>query len=333
MTGADGDRDGEREERANRLSMAAQEHPAGRVDLASTTSHVAAFRERAFRDGSVAALFHENTKFDRRHLARSAMTSSDLPDGFGAIEQDYPARERVSLPAPDALDCGLGAALARRQSVREFADRGVSLGTLSTLLGHAVAPTRERDTGVVTETSRSYPSAGGLYPIEAYVVVSDGVDLEPGTYYYAPREHALRVLERGGTGDRFTDCFMDEPFAAGVVADAPVTVVLTGCLSRIAAKYGPVGYRFTLQEAGHLAQTLLLAATALDLGGVPLGSFLDDDLDRFLGVDGTDEAALYPIALGHPASTDAAGIDREDSDDESSTDHADSHDSLDTRYQ
>ncbi|MFC6954798.1 SagB/ThcOx family dehydrogenase [Halorubellus litoreus] len=294
----------DRAEREARLSLAAQEHPAGRVDLAGTTSQVESFRERGFREGSVAALFHENSKFDRAHLARSAMTSSDLPDGFGAIEQDYPGRETVSLPAPDALDCGLGAALARRRSVREFADRGISLQTLSTLLGHAMAPTRERDTGVVTETSRPYPSAGGLFPIEAYVVVRDGVDLDAGTYYYAPREHALRVLERGGSGEGFTECFMDEPFAAGVVRGAPVTVVLSGCLSRVAAKYGPVGYRFALEEAGHVAQNLLLAATALDLGGVPLGSFLDDALDAFLGVDGTDEAALYPLALGHPASSD-----------------------------
>ena len=322
----------ERAEREERLSLSAQEHPAGRVDLTGTTSHVAAFRERAFRDGSVAALFHENSKFDRQHLARSAMTSSDLSDGFGAIQQDYPARETVSLPAPDALSCGLEAALARRRSVRAFADRGVTRATLSTLLGHAVAPTRERDAGVVTETSRSYPSAGGLYPIETYVVVADGADLDPGTYYYAPREHALRVLERGGTDDRFAACFMDESFAAGVVRDAPVTVVLAGCLGRVAAKYGPVGYRFALQEAGHLAQSLLLAATALDLGGVPLGSFLDDDLDRFLGVDGTDEAALYPLALGHPAGTndaatsDAASTDHEALHDAASTDDANTHD-------
>jgi len=321
MTGDSRDRGRERAEREARLSLAAQEHPAGRVDLTGTTSHVAAFRERAFRDGSVAALFHENTKFDRQHLARSAMTSSDLPDCSGAIQQDYPARETVSLPAPDALSCALEDALARRRSVRAFADRGVTRATLGTLLGHAVAPTREREAGVVTETSRSYPSAGGLYPIEAYVVVSDGADIDPGTYYYAPREHALRVLERGGTDDRFAACFMDEPFAAGVVRDAPVTIVLAGCLSRVAAKYGPVGYRFALQEAGHLAQTLLLAATALDLGGVPLGSFLDDDLDRFLGVDGTDEAALYPLALGHPAKTGDA-----DNHDAPSTDDAAIHD-------
>ncbi|WP_435366136.1 SagB/ThcOx family dehydrogenase [Haloarchaeobius sp. DYHT-AS-18] len=290
----------ERAERDARLSLAAQEHPAGRVDLTSTSSFMEAFRERAFRDGSVAALFHENTKFDRHYQMQSAMTSSDLPDGFSTVEQDYHGQETVSLPTPNALDCGLADVLARRRSVREFADRGVTTETLGTLLGHAVAPTAERDTGIVSETSRSYPSAGGLYPIEVYPVVSDGADIDAGTYYYSPREHALRVLERGGTGDRFTGCFMDEPFAGAIVDDAPVTFVLTGCLSRVASKYGMVGYRFALYEAGHLAQTLLLAATALGLGGVPLGSFLDDDLDQFLGVDGTNEATLYPIAVGHP---------------------------------
>jgi SagB-type dehydrogenase family enzyme len=292
------------DELAERLSLAAQEHPAGRIDLTGTTSYLTEFRRRGFSDGDVADLFHENTKFNRRYLDRSTLTEGDLPEGFSAVEQDYHGRETVPLPEPEPVERGLETVLGDRRSAREFVDRGMTKQTLGTLLGHAVDPTAERDTGVVPETSHPYPSAGGLYPVEVYPVVSDSADLKAGTYYYSPREHALRVLETGRAGEPFTDCFIEAPFSGGIVADAPVTVVLTGCLSRIAAKYGPVGYRFALFEAGHLAQNLLLTATALGLSGVPLGSFLDDDLDQFLGVDGTNEAALYPVALGHPRDND-----------------------------
>ncbi|MGB9934057.1 SagB/ThcOx family dehydrogenase [Haloarcula amylolytica] len=287
------------DELAARLSLASQEHPAGRVDLTGGTSFVEAHRERGFSDGDVSDLFHENTKFDRRYLARSAATEDDLHEEFSVIEQDYYGHESISLPGPEPVECDLTTALDGRRSTRSFDDRGVSRQTLGTLLGHTVAPSAEAHEGDIPETFRPYPSAGGLYPVEVYLVVREGTDIQPGTYYYSPRDHALRVLATGETDTGVADCFMDEPFARGVVADAPVTIVLTGALSRIKAKYGPVGYRFALFEAGHLAQNLLLAASPLGLGGVPLGSFLDDELDRFLGIEGVNESALYPIALGY----------------------------------
>ena len=63
-------------------------------------------------------------------------------------------------------------------------------------------------------------------------------------------------------------------------------------------KYGERGYRFALLEAGHAAQNMLLAATALALAALPLGGFYDRRLDELVGADGLDEATLYAIALG-----------------------------------
>ena len=63
-------------------------------------------------------------------------------------------------------------------------------------------------------------------------------------------------------------------------------------------KYGERGYRFMLLEAGHIAQNALLAANALGLGACPFGGFIDDDLDRLLGIDGLDEVSLYLIGVG-----------------------------------
>ena len=74
---------------------------------------------------------------------------------------------------------------------------------------------------------------------------------------------------------------------------APVII-----FGRTRFKYGLRGYRFALLEAGHVAQNLLLAATALGLAAVPLGAFFDRRADVFLRLDGVNESTLYTIAVG-----------------------------------
>jgi len=284
-----------------RLSV--QDHAAGRVELTANRSFLDDVRQRSVNGSDVSELFHENTKFDERYLHRSSLTATDLPDDIAAVEQDYHGTETVALPEPESLADKLQTVLERRRSVRTFANRGVTESELGTILGRSIQPTAEEQAGPVSETFRPYPSAGGLFPIEAYPVVVNGDGLADGTYYYSPRTHSLRRLESGTEEMHaaFEACFMDAAFSREIVSESIVTIVLTGSFSRTKAKYGPVGYRFALLEAGHLAQNLLLTAEALGMGGVPLGSFLDDRLDEFLGVDGVNESALYPIALGHPA--------------------------------
>jgi SagB-type dehydrogenase family enzyme len=65
-------------------------------------------------------------------------------------------------------------------------------------------------------------------------------------------------------------------------------------------KYGQRGYRFTLLEAGHVGQNLVLAATALGLGSVAVGGFFDCRVEELLSVDGVNESALYAVAVGPP---------------------------------
>ena len=74
-------------------------------------------------------------------------------------------------------------------------------------------------------------------------------------------------------------------------------------------KYGARAYRFTLLEAGHVGQNLLLAATALGLASVPIGGFFDREVDAFLGVDGLHEASLYLFPLGGRAMKTARPAD------------------------
>ena len=85
-----------------------------------------------------------------------------------------------------------------------------------------------------------------------------------------------------------------------VVREAAVVVLLAGFFDRVTFKYGDRGYRFTLLEAGHVAQNLNLAAGACGWGALNLGGCYDREVDDLIGLDGVSASAVYAVALGFP---------------------------------
>jgi len=63
-------------------------------------------------------------------------------------------------------------------------------------------------------------------------------------------------------------------------------------------KYGERGYRFVLLEAGHVMQNALLAARGQDLAAVPIGGYVDREVDRAVALDGLHESVVYCMLLG-----------------------------------
>jgi SagB-type dehydrogenase family enzyme len=77
-------------------------------------------------------------------------------------------------------------------------------------------------------------------------------------------------------------------------------IVLSARWDRPIAKYGERSYRIVALDAGHLAQNILLVATALGVAGCPIAGFHDDALAAELGLDPREESPLYVITLGYP---------------------------------
>lgn len=279
-----------------------QEHPAGCVDLSpNTTSFIDRFRRRAFDGGDLSEIFHHNSKFNKTYQRRSKLTKGALPDEMAAAEHDYHGRELVDLPEPDSLGGDLETVLGSRRSVRDYTSTGITKATLGTILQHSLGIVEHAEIDELTSTYRPYPSAGGLQPIEIYPVITNGVDIENGIYYYSSRNSGLRVIDRGDDViDRVVDAFIESEAGSELVEQTPVTFVMTGVFGRIMAKYGTPGYRFALIESGHIVQNILLVAESIEMSGVPLGAFLDDKIDDVLGVDGVNESTVYAVAIGHP---------------------------------
>jgi len=190
------------------------------------------------------------------------------------IELPPPRREsRVSLEAT----------LAKRRSVREFADRPLTPAELSQLLWAAQGVTND-------EGDRTSPSAGATFPLETWVATADGL------FHYDPARHAL---ERTGDED-LRPALCREALGQQCVADAPAVFVLAAVAARTEKRYGPARTpRYVAMEAGHAAQNLLLQAVALGLGGVPVGAFEDARVGRVLGLP-AGQRPLYLLPVGVP---------------------------------
>jgi SagB-type dehydrogenase family enzyme len=197
----------------------------------------------------------------------------------------------VSLPSPSLADATLATALARRRSRHDYGDRPLAVEVLATLLHAAYGVT-----GLAGphQALRSAPSGGALYPLELYVLCRRVEEVGSGLYHYDPLRHVLEQLRQPVKTEEMAEL---TPYEELVLPSAAV-IVLTAVFWRSRFKYGQRAYRFTLLEAGHAAQNLLLAAAALGLTAQPVGGFYDRRVDGLVGADGLHEASLYllPVA-------------------------------------
>lgn len=179
----------------------------------------------------------------------------------------------------------LAEALERRRSTRDFYPAPLSAEQQAHLLWAA-----QGTTGTGTEQGRTSPSAGALYPLEIYAVTPEGV------FHYIPDGHRVMLHARG---DKRSD-LCAAALGQKVICLAPFTMAISAVFERTFQKYGAErGSRYVYLEAGHAAQNVLLAATALGLGGVGIGAFTDDKVRQVLELP-MDHMPLYLIALGKP---------------------------------
>lgn len=190
--------------------------------------------------------------------------------------------EIFDLPEPRKdSEVSLEETLAHRRSVRQYTDQSLTMEEISQLLWAAQGVTR--DWG-----ARTAPSAGALYPLEVYVATPEGL------YHYLPDGHRAEVLSQEDLRRTLARAGLDQ----SAIHDAPAVFVIAAVYARTSGKYGERAERYVKLEAGHVGQNILLQAVALDLGGVPIGAFHDDQVQRALGLPANYEP-LYLIPVGH----------------------------------
>jgi len=194
-----------------------------------------------------------------------------------------PQSARISLSQPNVFaGPPLSEVLAHRRSCREFSATPLSLEYISQLCWAAQGVTHP-------EGFRTSPSAGALYPLTLFVVDGQGV------HEYLPSEHALV----SSTTNDLCSLLQRAAHDQQCVASAPACFVIAMSVERMAFRYGERSEQYCLLEAGHVAQNLLLQATALGLAGVPVGAFRESEIDRILRLPSALRT-VYLVPIGYP---------------------------------
>lgn len=278
--------------------------------------------DRPAPDVPASRMFHEASglgpvrlrAFRERIEAYSRVVIGSGAGGAGAPADRFATRPKVSLPAVPRRWWGksLARVLRARRTRRAFGGRPLTIRQVGTLLGMACGvtghlPAPGAGSGEASGASkasgelqasgpalRAWPSAGALYPIEAYALALRVEGLSPAAYAYDPHAHRVAEVAPLPAAERLRRAV----YADGLWERASLLVVLTAVFARTQAKYGERGYRFALIEAGHVAQNLCLVAEDLGLAVTLLGGFDESDVAAMLGVPAADESPVYAMLVG-----------------------------------
>ena len=235
---------------------------------------------------SLSQQFHEKTniiKYDKR--PKKIVYPSEWID---IHVKGYPRFSRISLPSEELIDRqnDIYVLLKNRKSRRNYnPSHIISINELSQLLRFSVGNKNHSE-------RRYYPSAGGRYPIETYILPLNSKNLQFGVYHYYIKSHSLEFLWKLRKQE-ILSCF-NQPW----IEDSSFPIVLTGYFWRNEVKYGDRGYRFTMMEIGHIAQNIYLLIESLGLGCCSIGGFVDEKINELLDINAEQEAVCLVIACG-----------------------------------
>ncbi len=222
--------------------------------------------------GPITERYHAATKLvpAGEKDVRSAISNVPPPR---ILEPNLPLPERARGSAWKLED-----AIQIRRSTARFEPKNLSLADLAYVL----------------EMAHGHASLARTENVDVYLVVNRVESLEPGLYRYDRDHHQLVTHRIGSVSHDFTRVCLGQKKAGR----AAVGVLMVAWLGEGRALASARRYRDLLVEAGAIGQRIYLAAESAGLSARNLAAFIDDDLNRLLGLDGEREAAIHLTMLG-----------------------------------
>ncbi|MBA4495319.1 SagB family peptide dehydrogenase [Paenactinomyces guangxiensis] len=197
--------------------------------------------------------------------------------------------QRLALPRVNRLSYDLASACRKRFSPgMDFVLHNVSQPQLATLLQEATASfSYQNDLDGTQEKPVSRVSLYGcLYNIEG---------IPDGAYHYDDTDHALRRIR---LGDQRPSLQQGMSLHNVNLFQVPLCLHVAGKRDHLKTKLGYRGYRIQQMEVGMLVQRLLLAASALGMGGHPLLGFDASSCDEIYQMAPQAKTSLIQIPVG-----------------------------------
>ncbi len=242
-----------------------------------------------------AVQYHDQTCHVRHRITPHSLDFSRYPAPFktyacqGRIPLDKAAGTQKASGGDKALidlDATVDQVLVRQVPDKEQ-NEPIDLKTVSRILALSYGVTlSDRARGI---PFRSVPSAGGLYPCQLYLSVQTMPGVETGLYYCDMVQGFLCKIN-----SRPLDMKKTVPGQER----AGAYLFITGIFYHSAWKYRERAFRYLLLDAGHLAESVMLAARAAGVGARVGYDFDDQHLIQGLDLDVACEVPLACLFLG-----------------------------------
>ncbi|MEE4307376.1 amino acid adenylation domain-containing protein [Pseudomonas alliivorans] len=204
--------------------------------------------------------------------------------GRRAFDRDLP---EVRLQRPD--DSRYTQRFSDYRSVRQYAPQPVEAAAFAGLLASLAQGQLD------AQVKYQFPSAGGLYPIQAYLYIKpQRVNGVPGgAYYYDPVQHRLLALDSGVLDPDTYDYFVNRP----VYENAAFSLFFIADMVAIEPLYGERSRDFCHIETGAMAQLLTMTAADQGLGLCGMGSLEEQQLPTLFDL-GASHRLIYSMVGG-----------------------------------
>ncbi|MBV7507956.1 SagB family peptide dehydrogenase [Bacillus sp. sid0103] len=194
-----------------------------------------------------------------------------------------------ALPLVNRLSYDLAAICRKRFSPdMDFVLKKVSQHQLATLLQEATSSFSYRN-----DLDRTYRKNEPRVSIYGCLYNVEGIP--NGAYHYDSTAHALREVH---LGDHRLQLQSGMSLDNVNLLQVPLCLHVAGDREPFSTALGYRGYRIQQMEAGMLVQRLLLAATALGMGGHPLLGFDANLSDQIYKMDPQGRTSLIQIPIG-----------------------------------
>ena len=245
------------------------------------------------RDLEATWAYHDATKHSYASLRSSRhfldWENQPLPFEIYSNLEPIPLPQEVSPSQVPALDA------VSATGTPGDGDCLPDLTTLTRLLYFSAGITKRKTYPGGEILFRAASCTGALYHIDLYLVCGELPDLEAGVYHFGVHDFALRRLRQGDFRGELVLATAGEPAAAA----APAILACTSTYWRNAWKYQARTYRHCFWDSGTILANLLAITAAQEVPAPVVGGFVDDSVNRLLGLDAERQVTLALVPLGH----------------------------------
>ncbi|PZM66150.1 SagB/ThcOx family dehydrogenase [Paenibacillus dendritiformis] len=175
----------------------------------------------------------------------------------------------------------------RCRSSRHFISEPMSQRVLFTIL-HSSYHINTDNNGIMKSTT---PSAGGIFPVELFLLINRVEGIIPGIYHYHRELGKLSYINQP------TKREIVVPINKSLLLSSAVQIVFTINVENLVKKYGSRGYRYALIECGHIGQNISIVCESLAIGCCAIGGFYDREVSNILNLN-KNYLPVYMYAVG-----------------------------------